>query len=302
MLASVKTLLSSIVDYAGLFPPAKLPLHKAMASYVDHQLTPYNWMLNRFVLSTSQLKEFEALQPTFQLKQWPLTLIFSKNWELEIEMVRSLYSKNQLSITALEFPQLSSIEIQRIIPNLVDEVEVFFEIPFSVDLQPYLTVLKNTQTSAKIRTGGITIDTFPSANQLCQYILSFANAQIPFKATAGLHHLLPGNYCITYEPDSPSTQMHGFLNVIVLAALVYWQKITPQTSLELLQESASKNFHFTDDAISWRNYRLNIAEIEEARQRFFRSFGSCSFQEPVNNLKYCLPYDSHQSHPQPQFT
>jgi hypothetical protein len=82
--------------------------------------------------------------------------------------------------------------------------------------------------------------------------------------------------------------MHGFLNVTVLSALVYWQKVTPQASLELLQQPTTKNFQFTADAILWNNHRLSIAEIEEARQGLFRSFGSCSFQEPVDNLKMLL--------------
>jgi hypothetical protein len=297
MLPSVQALLASIVDYAGQFPPAKLVLHQAMANYVYYQLTSYSWMLNRFVLPVYQREEFEALLPTLHLNQWELSLIFSRNWESEIEAVQSAlrltrgqsrYRKNQIIVTALEFPPLPPIEIEKVIPYVADGVEAFFEIPLNVDIELYLKVLKHTGATAKIRAGGVTPDAFPSFSQLYHYILSFANAQVPFKVTAGLHHLLPGNYCLTYQPDSPSTLMHGFLNVTVLAALVYWQKVTPQEALELLQESTTKNFQFTADSISWRNHRLNIAEIEQTRQRFFRCFGSCSFQEPVDNLKMLL--------------
>ncbi len=79
--------------------------------------------------------------------------------------------------------------------------------------------------------------------------------------------------------------MHGFLNVIVLAALAYHQKLTSEIALKLLQESSSDNFQFTNDSICWKNHQLNISEIEETRKRFFRSFGSCSFQEPIDDLK-----------------
>jgi hypothetical protein len=285
MLPSVKTLLGSIVDYAGVFPPAKLILQRAMANYVDYQSTPYRWMLNRFVLPVSQLEEFD---PTFQLKQWELSLICSGNWKSEIETVQLLSGKNQITVTALEFPPLPPTQIKRLIPYLPSGVEAFFEIPLNEDPQTYLEVLKYTGTGAKIRTGGMTAQAFPSITQLYQYILSFANAQVAFKATAGLHHLLPGNYCLTYEPDSVSTLMHGFLNVTILGALAYWHKVTPQTSQEVLHESTTTNFQFTPDTISWCNHRLNIAKIKEARQRFFRSFGSCSFQEPVDNLKIFL--------------
>ncbi|WP_414587875.1 hypothetical protein [Scytonema sp. PCC 10023] len=295
MLPSLKTLLASIVDYAGLFPPAKLSLHQAMANYADYQLTPYSWMLSQFVLPVSRLNEFEALLPTFALKQWSLSMIISKDWEADLERVRcsqreprlarSPNSKNHISVTSLEFPPLPPTEIKRILPHLPTGVDVFFEIPLSGDIEAYLAVLRDTGAAAKVRTGGITVDAFPSVRELCQCILSFAEAQVSFKATAGLHHPLPGNYRLTYEQDSPVAVMHGFLNVAVLAALVYWQKVTLQEALEVLQESACDNFQFTATAVTWRNYRLEIKELEKVRQKFFRSFGSCSFQEPLDELK-----------------
>jgi hypothetical protein len=285
MLPSVKALLASIVDYAGLFPPAKLDLHLAMVNYTDYQLTPYSWLLNRFVLPVFRWNEFAAFLPTLDLKQRSLSLIISKDWETEIEIVRSLISNNNITVTALEFPPLPPTEIQRILPHLPAKVDVFFEIPLSGDLKPYLTVLQHSGAAAKIRTGGITVDAFPSSTELCQCILSFAEAKVPFKATAGLHHPLPGKHRVTYEPNSPSTVMYGFLNLAVLAALLYWQKITPQEAVEVLQNTNSNSFQFTTDVITWRGYHLNIAEIEQARQKFFRSFGSCSFQEPVDDLK-----------------
>jgi hypothetical protein len=304
MYASVKALLASVVDYAGLFPPAKLSLHQAMANYADYQLTPYSWMLSQFVLPVSRLNEFETLLPTFGLKQWSLSMIISKDWEADLERVRSRLARlplgaspeggcsapshineNQITITSLEFPPLPPTEIKRILPHMPVGVDVFFEIPLTGNLEPYLAVLRDAGAAAKVRTGGISVDAFPSVRELCQCILSFAEAQVSFKATAGLHHPLPGHYRLTYEPDSPTAVMHGFLNVAVLAAFVYWQKVRLQEALEVLQESAFSAFQFTHDALTWRNYCLEIAEIEEARQKFFRSFGSCSFQEPIDELK-----------------
>lgn len=290
MLASLKTLLASIVDYAGLFPPAKLDLPQAMANYVTDQLTPYSWMLGQFVLPVSRLNEFEPLVSEFLTKedkppQWSLSLIVTEDIKAVIERVKFLNNQNHIKVTALEFPPLLPTEIEKILPHLPTQVEAFFEIPFHENREAYLAVLRHTGAAAKIRTGGVTVDAFPSVTELSQYILSFAQAQIPFKATAGLHHPLPAQHPLTYEPESPSTVMHGFLNVAILSALVYWQKVTPQEAVEVLQESVSGGFQFTYDTISWRGYRLNIAEIEQARQKFFRSFGSCSFHEPVDDLK-----------------
>ncbi|WP_250122170.1 hypothetical protein [Chroococcidiopsis sp. CCMEE 29] len=284
MIASVKTLLSSVVDYAGLFPPAKLSMREAMAKYAQDKTSNYSWMLGRFVLPESRLNEFEELLPQFPLKQWSLSIILSKELTSEIERVRSL-NNSKIAIAALEFPPLSPTQIERVFPLLPAGVDLFFEISLHGNLEFHLDVLRRTGASAKVRTGGITTDAFPRMNQLCQYIFSFAEAQVPFKATAGLHHLLPGNHRLTSEPNSPSALMQGFLNVAILAALVYWQKLTPEDALAVLKESSIEGFQFKADSIGWRDRQLSIAEIEEARQQFFRSFGSCSFQEPIDDLK-----------------
>ena len=293
MIASVKALLSSVVDYAGLFPPAKLDMEAAMSNYARYQTTSYSWMLGHFVVPASRLNELEELLPRFPLKQWSIAAILSGDVELEVDRVHSLHNKNRIAIAALEFPPLPPAEIEKIDPRLPPEVDSFFEIPLKGDIDAYLATVQHTGASAKVRTGGITADAFPSTTQLCQFMAACAKAQVPFKATAGLHHPLPANYRLTYEPDSPSTSMHGFLNVAILAALVYWQKVTPEEALEVLKESSIEGFQFNADRIAWRvkpsyavgNRYLNLAEIEEVRKRFFRSFGSCSFQEPIDDLK-----------------
>lgn len=285
MFASITTLLEAIVDYAGLFPPAKLALPEAMANYTQYRMSPHAWMLGRFILPLSRLDEFETLLPSFPLKHWSLSIILSKTLEADLEKIKTLFNKDQYTIASLEFPVLLITQIEQIFSHLPKDIEIFFEIPLNEDLNTYIDTLQQTGASAKIRTGGMTIDAFISINQLCQAILSFAKASVPFKATAGLHHPLRAEHFITYEPDSTSTVMHGFLNVAVLAALVYWQKITPEEAREILKESSVNGFQFHADKFSWHNHHLTLVQLQEARQKFFRSFGSCSFSEPINDLK-----------------
>ncbi len=287
MPASVKVLLSSVVDYAGLFPPAKLGIREAMINYTQAHIAPYAWMLGRFVLPASRLDEFEALLSQLeesQTSQWSLSVLLSQDVATEVEKVRSLNNPN-ISISALEIPPLPPTEIERVFPYLPTGVDLFFEIPINQDLKAYLSVLQKIGASAKVRTGGLTAEAFPSVTQLCQCICAFAEARVPFKATAGLHHPLPAEYRLTYEPDSPFSNMHGFLNVTILAALVYWQKVTLEEAVAILQESSINKFQFREDGIDWNHYQLNLLEIETARQQFFRSFGSCSSEEPIHDLK-----------------
>jgi hypothetical protein len=277
MLASVRALLSSIVDYAGLFPPAQLDLKSAIETYHQARSSPENWMLGHFVIPASRWPELWEF--TGDLKSFSFSLILSRQWKAELEQIASD------RIASLEFPPLPPHEIKDALSYVSSQVDVFFEIPFNVDLSDYLPIFKSSQAGIKIRTGGITQDFFPIVGKLTEFILSLATHQISFKATAGLHHPLPGQFPLTYEPNSDSAQMHGFLNIAIASALAYHHKLTESDVLEILKTTLPEAFQFTDDSVSWRDRSLNLAEIETARQQFFRSFGSCSFHEPVTDLK-----------------
>ena len=290
LLSSLKILLSSIVDYAGIFPPAKLSLRDASANYSQYHQIPDNWLLGRFVIPVSQLAELSTLLVNVLLEDklvtpWSLSAILSDDWESELKQILAFNHSNNLRITSVEFKPLPPEEIKRAVLHLPNGIESFFEIPLSENLDTYLAVLKGTKAGAKIRTGGLTTEAFPHAEQLCQFIFASREAQVSFKATAGLHHLLPGKYPISYETNSFSINMQGFLNLSILTALVYWQKLTYQEALTVLQESSITSFNFQEDKISWQHCHLNLTELKTARQNFFRSFGSCSFQEPLDELR-----------------
>jgi hypothetical protein len=78
--------------------------------------------------------------------------------------------------------------------------------------------------------------------------------------------------------------MHGFLNVFA-AAVLAWHGAGAPLLIELLEERAAATLQFSDDALVWRGHRVTTAQIAEARRAFAHSFGSCSFEEPVSELR-----------------
>ncbi|HIK17864.1 MAG TPA: hypothetical protein IGS53_21610 [Leptolyngbyaceae cyanobacterium M33_DOE_097] len=289
MLLTLKPLLSSIVDYAGLFPPAQLSLSKAVRVYDRAQSSPYHWLLGRFVLPASRLPEFVTLLenvPNGYSRNWPLSVILSQNWAAEIELVCQLQAANHhILISLFEVVPLPPAAIHQLCSQVPQGVNTFFELPWETDIDPYLTLLQQVRAGAKLRTGGITHEAFPTSTQLGQQIIAFAKAKIPFKATAGLHHPLRSQHHLTDAPNSASTTMHGFLNVALLAALAYHQKVTLDDAIALLEEHSIHSFQFTEAAIHWRDYSCSLAELEQSRQQFFHSFGSCSIQAPIDDLQ-----------------
>lgn len=291
MLTSLKQLLARIVDYAGIFPPAQLSLPEAINIYDRIHSSPHRWMLDRFVLPATRLLEFIKLLPSEEASSsqpWSLSVIVSRNWRSELEQIYQAtktgrHNQPSIWISSLEVAPLLPDEIQLIRLEIPAEVDTFFEIPFNVGLEPYLDILHQIGAGAKLRTGGITSDAFPDSTQLGQRILSLANARIPFKVTAGLHHALRG-HCLTHALSKTSTTMHGFLNVAIASAFAYQRTITLNEVVAILEESSINSFQLSDIEIGWHESSLPILAIEQSRQQFFRSFGSCSFEDPIHDL------------------
>src|SRR5262245_12202115 len=66
MSASLRALLSGIVDYAGLFPPAKLPLDQSIRNYARYRQDPDAWMLGRFICPAARLAELAPFDELFR--------------------------------------------------------------------------------------------------------------------------------------------------------------------------------------------------------------------------------------------
>ena len=61
MSASLRALLAGAIDYAGMFPPASLPLGQAFDNYLRYRSGPDAWMLGRFVCPVGRLPDLVAL-------------------------------------------------------------------------------------------------------------------------------------------------------------------------------------------------------------------------------------------------
>ena len=131
---------------------------------------------------------------------------------------------------------------------------------------------------AKIRTGGITADAFPAIENVAAFLRACRQHGVPFKATAGLHHPLRCIKPLTYDADAPTGIMHGFLNVFLAAAFL-------DDADEVLREEDARAFTFDDDGVAWRGHRVSIKDLSKMRQEFATSFGSCSFEEPISDLR-----------------
>jgi hypothetical protein len=130
-------------------------------------------------------------------------------------------------------------------------VEVYFELVLDEgwrnDVPAAIGAIAAIGGRVKLRCGGAYT---PSVEQIALVIAACREAGLPFKCTAGLHHAVRRG------------DEHGFLNILAATT-------APNARLEsvLAEEDAA------------------ALDLDSPDRSLFRSFGSCSWREPVDDLR-----------------
>jgi len=275
---TVRALLAEIVDYAGLFPPAGLDMTPAVRAYDREQTGEHGWMLGAFVVPASRLGELaaavEGTSASGPSAPWPVSVLAPSLADSARVRVPDVLHVRSLEIGPMD---LDGIRARN------GGVQHFHEVPLDERLDARLDAILRAGAAAKVRTGGVEAGAFPSAERLARFIDGCAERRVPFKATAGLHHPIRGRYALTYEPDSARCEMFGFLEVALVAALLWDRRIDTREAAALLG-GRSSSVELSSNALAWAGHHVSSDEIAAVRRSFFRSFGSCSFDEPVAEL------------------
>ena len=295
-LSAIDALLHDLVDYAGLFPPASQDMRPALESYVSYMNGPDSHALGRFIIPLRRLKELEDVAADL-FPRGPdsvplrLSILVADDVHAAGDDMRKFNRRHTsakkggravIEVAELKASTPWEIESQR--AELPRGFTPYFEIPTNGDVSSLVRTLARVGARAKIRTGGVTPEAFPPAEEIIGFIVGCGRENVAFKATAGLHHPIRGTYRLTYEPDSPTGKMYGFLNVFMAATLVYAGE-PEDAALAVLQEEDPLAFSFSDDSIVWRDKRVDAERIQACRSDFAISFGSCSFREPVDEIE-----------------
>lgn len=284
-MSALATLLEGLVDYAGLFPPAALPMDAAVRNYAKYRASAERTMLARFVLPVQRLPEFvreaSALDAEPQSVAWPLAVLAGADDAATIAAFNRDY-RGQWFVDTIEAKASSTDEVQRL-AAAYPGMSVYVEIPLQGALEELITAIGASHLRAKIRTGGVTPELFPVPTDVLRFLEICVRRQVQFKATAGLHHPLRGEYPLTYAPGAARETMFGFLNVFLAAVLLH-SGHEPSSLLPLLDERDPAAIASDANGIAWRGFHVSAAQVAQARARFAGSFGSCSFEEPVQDL------------------
>jgi hypothetical protein len=311
---SLKVFLDKIIDYAGTYPPASLDLKTAFNNYLNYiKNSPYNWMLSRFVCAASKLEELnEIIQKDKIVIENPVSFSvvgsssvhsseFLDSVSRDADLIKSFENKYDKLITVGAFEvrlpgDVFSIKgdevVSEIIKRTAEElakisgkpIDMFFESKPDENL-PYLAGAiasfnkSGGKAGHKLRTGGVEPSAFPAPGKIAYAFKTCRDFFVPMKCTAGLHHP------VTHYNESVKAKMYGFINVFGAGVLHCCHELNSDVLEEILTDEAPGNFRFTDNSFHWKNFYMVLSKVEEARKSLMLSFGSCSFDEPVEDLK-----------------
>ncbi|MBI2804228.1 MAG: hypothetical protein HYX68_04495 [Planctomycetes bacterium] len=302
MKASVKALLNQIIDHAGLFPPARLPMADALRTYLrDKESAPTAWMLGRFVCPAARLGELAAHAREYDnAALLRLTVLGQPGAPASdvmsqiladiraIDEFRTGWTNGPLIDTyEVALPAYQALErstVQTVQALLADAgLDGFLEIPrtpgWQSGFQTTCRALAGSQLGLKLRTGGLGADAFPDESAVAYFIHQCQLARVPWKATAGLHH--PRRHW----DQSLQVWHHGFLNVFGAGLLAAVHPLTQEDIAAILSDREARYFRFDDDGFAWKHWTCPTARIENLRTTSATTFGSCSFEEPCADLR-----------------
>ncbi|HEY3989436.1 MAG TPA: hypothetical protein VGM02_09075 [Acidobacteriaceae bacterium] len=288
---ALQSLLAGLIDYAGLFPPAGLAMDLAVRNYDGYVRSDHAWMLGRFIVPAARLEEYADTMRNagIEASGWSLSVLATSGDAAAIARFNTgadeLGGGGIGSIDLLEVKAANAREIQDAARAFGNNYQVYFETP-PEKWHALLQATAVAKARAKIRMGGEVATAIPEESRVLEFLRIASERRLAFKATAGLHHPLRAMQRLTYQPDSPQAVMHGFLNVFCAAALLWHEPERRQEAAWMLGESDADAITM-DEAMTWHNsgVTLTAEQIRDARERFCIAFGSCSFTEPIDDLR-----------------
>jgi hypothetical protein len=279
-----QALFGGLIDHAALFPPASLPMDEALAEDRRARASAEAWMLGRFIVPVSRLSELAAVggapalsvvldgagaappdrwQPALQRDLRAVAR--AAGYGLRVELV-------EVRLPAASVPaDLLVAARERVAEALGDAVIPYFEVLLADGVEATIAAMGEAGTRAKVRCGGTA--PAPPVDALAAFVARCRDARVAFKATAGLHHPIR------------SGGAHGFLNLLAAAVFAHAEGLGEEELAPLLAEEDPAAFEVGPGGLAVHHLDAGPAEIARARAELFNAYGSCSFSEPVEDLR-----------------
>lgn len=299
-----RLLLEGLFDYAGLFPPAALPLPDVVERYARYRSSADAWMLGCLVVPIDRLAELERLvldQSAAFTSPWGLSVLGSGSIEDDRQALSDLGTRpavreGRLRVECVDVRVGSRLEARRARRLAADGWTVYCEpVARADDVEAILDATAIAGMRSKVRCGGVTVEQLPSAFSVATRLAGCVQRGISLKATAGLHHAIAGTYPLSDAQDAKdasSMPMHGYLNLLVAAGVAEAAGAAAVRAPEVVAALAriltltSRPALTATGVLAWRDEAGPLTEgplhdIAPSARALVRGIGTCAFDAPV---------------------
>ncbi|MFL6180081.1 MAG: hypothetical protein ACJ74E_09550 [Actinomycetes bacterium] len=257
-------------DDAALFPPRRAHATDAVVEHRAWRKSGYASFVGPLVCSDAQWRRVKEQLDDGDAFEVALTV---PGGVTALAQAVAPLQRAHVSLTQIEVAINSVDEVAQVV-DFVRDVSApgrhtYVELPLALLTTEVCSEVAAAGLRLKVRTGGITADAFPSELELASAILACVKADAAFKLTAGLHH------AVRHRDVNTGFEHHGFLNVLLATSAAVRGSDASCVATMLGLE------HPTTIAASIR--ALDHALAEAVRQHFI-SFGTCSIDEPIEDL------------------
>ncbi|MET7331637.1 hypothetical protein [Nonomuraea sp. NPDC005650] len=242
---------TALVDDAGLFPPTSLHMDEALARNRRDLEHGSSVLTHRFLCPASRLHRLRDME----YRPRRIGLIVDQE---EVPAFDDL----PVDFVEIRLPPGTTIEALAGRLRLPAGVRLFVEVAAGK-----VGVEVPGGVGLKVRCGGLTADTFPPAEHLAAFLGFCVERDVPFKATAGLHH------AVRHFDPALGVDRHGFLNLV----LAVCEAVDGRDPVPVLR---------TTDVGHLVRLAQGVSEDTAKRaRRLLVSYGSCSTSTPVEDLR-----------------
>jgi hypothetical protein len=262
-------LLVSLLDDAALFPPGTAPMVAAVPAHARHRESWYGSIVGPFVCSDVCLGELASVLRQ-SCSEVLVSVVVTKGPQA-ISAAAAEALELGIALAAIEGPlgtgdgaaERAKLAVGAIAEQPV-EVQGYVEVPPGHERRAVLDALSATPVAAKLRTGGLSAQAFPTEAEVASFLADCAAREVPFKCTAGLHR------AVRHRAEPEGLERHGIGNLLVATAASLAGASEDELIAILREQDEGSVVALLEQAVA-------------ARQRF-RSVGTCSVEESIEDL------------------
>ena len=272
----IRPLFAKLVDDAAVFPPGNAPMPAAVRGYLDAIAGEHAGLVGVFLCPASRLPEMivEVVKAK-PAEPVPISLVVDNGLGGVPKAVSTVESRrNMLRLRMVEMRAPSDVDatwlerVSEFVPE--DVIRVVEPIrPTQVDRTAWLDGVRRVARYGcwpKLRCGGLRAGAFPTVTDVVDFLAAVCAENVPFKATAGLHH------AVRYQDEQTGFVHHGFLNLMAGVART------------LAGRDAAPAVESTDPGSLVAELNDMPDSTARAVRQTFASYGSCSLDEPIDDL------------------